>query len=168
MLTALKFVSALALSLWLGAMLFFGAGVAPVVFRTLPTPVLAGNVVNGVLANLHGVAYAAAAVLLVTLALRAMLGHRRLMAAKAGVVLVMLGIALYSGLQVSAPLAEIRARVGHVSALPDGDPTRERFNMLHQLSVRLMGANILLALALLAMEQAPERQRKAPETSSGA
>ncbi|MNT18869.1 hypothetical protein D3C72_1540940 [compost metagenome] len=80
----------------------------------------------------------------------------------------MLGIALYSGFQVSAPLAEIRGRVGHVSALPEGDPTRERFNFLHQLSVRLMGANILLALALLAMEQAPERQRKAPETSSGA
>lgn len=166
MLTALKFVSALALALWLGAMLFFSAGVAPAAFQALPTRELAGHVVNGVLRNLHVVAYAAGTVLLVTLALRAALGARRLMAVKAGLVALMLGIALYSGLAVSAPLAEIRGQVGTIDKLPENDPLRERFNHLHQLSVRLMGANILLGLALLAMEQLPEKTRSAtPEAT---
>lgn len=157
MLTALKFVSALALALWLGAMLFFAAGVAPAAFQALPTRELAGHVVNGVLKNLHGVAYGAGGVLLVSFALRALLGQRRLVAAKAGLVAVMLAVALYSGFAVSAPLAEIRGRVGTIDKLPANDPLRERFNRLHKLSVNLMGLNILLGLAVLALEQVGER-----------
>jgi hypothetical protein len=157
MLIALRSLSALALALWLGAMLFFSAAVAPAAFHALPTRELAGNVVNMVLANLHLIAYGCAAALLVTLPLRGLLGQRRLLAAKMAIVAVMLGVALYSGLAVSPPLAEIRATVGTIDKLPEGDPTRDRFNHLHKLSVNLMGLNLLLALALLVTEQLPEK-----------
>lgn len=160
MLIALRCLSALALALWLGAMLFFSAAVAPAAFQALPTRELAGNVVNVVLRNLHLVAYGSGAVLLVTLALRGLLGQRRLMAAKLGIVAVMLGVALYSGLSVSPPLAEIRAQVGTIDKLPDTDPVKQRFDQLHKLSVNLMGLNLLLAIALLITEQLPEGSRQ--------
>jgi uncharacterized membrane protein len=159
MLIALRFLSALALALWLGAMLFFSAGVAPAAFYALPTHELAGNVVNAVLRNLHSLAYGAGGVLFVSLGLRALLGQRRWAAAKLAVVAVMLGVALYSGLAVSPPLAEIRAQVGTLDKLPENDPLKERFDRLHKLSVSLMGANMLLAIALLLLEQLPDEKK---------
>ncbi len=43
----------LALVLWIGGIVFFGAVVAPAVFTVLPTHDLAGKVVTRTLANLH-------------------------------------------------------------------------------------------------------------------
>ena len=156
MLPVLKFFSALALALWLGGMVFFATSIAPVAFSVLPTRELAGNVVNGVMANLHYLAYGAATVLLLSFALRAMLGHVRLMPLKAFLVLLMLGIAVYSGLGVSAPLAEMRREVGSIDRLAPEEPMRVRFGNMHRLSVALMGVNMILAIAVLALEQVPE------------
>ena len=156
MLPVLKFFSALALALWLGGMIFFATSIAPVAFSVLPTREMAGNVVNGVMRNLHFLAFGAGSVLLVTFALRAMLGHVRLMPVKALLALVMLGIALYSQFGVSAPLAEMRREIGSIDRLAPEDPMRVRFGDMHRLSVALMGVNILLAVAVLALEQVPE------------
>lgn len=160
MLTALRALSALALAIWLGGMLFFAAGVAPVAFGTLPSRELAGNVVNGSMARLHLFAYVAGVLLLASYALRAWLGDRgRVAAIKAGLAALMLGIALYSGFGISAPLAEIRSRVGTIDSLPPGDPTRARFAFLHQLSVRLMGLNMLLGVVVIVLEQLPASKK---------
>jgi hypothetical protein len=156
MLLALRVVCALAMAVWLGAMLFFSAGVAPVAFRTMPSRELAGNMVNGAMHVLQTLAYGAGGVALVGYLLRLALAplERRLTAVKAGLVALMLGLSLYAGFAVAAPMAEIRARLHTLDALPATDPERERFDRLHQLSVSLMGANLLLAIAVIGLEQA--------------
>ena len=159
LLISLRFLTALALGLWLGAMLFFSAGVAPAAFGALPSRELAGNMVNAVLRNLHVLAYVTGGALLVGLAIRTALGDRRFAAAKLAIAGAMLAVALYSGLAVSPPLAEIRARVGSIDALDPTNPERDRFNQLHKLSVTLMGANLLLGVTLLALEQVPQRPK---------
>ena len=70
MLLTLRILSALALALWLGAMVFFSAAVAPTAFSVLPDRTLAGNVVNGTMRTLHMIAYVAGGVALATYALR--------------------------------------------------------------------------------------------------
>ena len=71
-------------------------------------------------------------------------------AIRAGLVALMLAIALYSGLVVLAEIDGIQAAVGTLpSRLAVGDPRRVRFDELHVLATRLMQANIVAALALL-------------------
>ena len=42
-----------------------------------------------------------------------------------------------------------RSRVGNFDALPEGDPSKARFDALHRASVRLSGAKLVLGLLLL-------------------
>lgn len=155
MLTLFKALGALALALWFGAMLFFAAGVAPVAFSVLPDRVLAGNVVNGAMARLHLIAYGAAAVVLVSYAARIWLepARRMLTLTKASLVVLMLGLTLYSGLGVSPTLAEMRKTVGAIDQLPPDDPVRTRFGDLHRLSVLLMGVAMLGVGVVIVLEQ---------------
>lgn len=153
----LRVVCALALAVWFGSMLFFSAGVAPVAFTVLPTRVLAGNLVGGVLATLQAIAYACGAVLVVGFALRSFFSPRRKLAiAKTTLAALMLANALYSGFAVDPPLASIRAEFGAIDALPKNDPERVRFFQLHQLSEASMGLNLLGGLVLLVLEQLPD------------
>ena len=67
--------------------------------------------------------------------------------------LVMLLVALYSGLVVLREVSAIQQEVGGLSSsLPANDARRARFDELHQLSTHLMMANILGALVLLYWE----------------
>lgn len=150
----LRSIGSLALASWFGAMLFFSAGVAPVAFATLPSRTLAGTLVNGSIARLHVLGYGALGILLVVLVLRAMQERGRLAWLKAGLAGAMLALTLVSGLVVTPPMAEIRARVGAIDALPLDNPDRQHFDWLHQLSVGLMSANLLVAAAVLVLDQA--------------
>ncbi len=79
---ALRYVYVLALVVWLGGMVVLGAVVAPTTFQVLQAsePVagraLAGELFGVTLARFHYVAYAAGAVLLLSLAAMAVLGPR--------------------------------------------------------------------------------------------
>jgi hypothetical protein len=101
----------------------------------------------------------AGGVLVVGQAARWALGDRRFGMARVAIAAGMLAVALYSGFAVSPPLAEIRARVGSIDALDPTNPERDRFNALHKLSVSLMGANMVLGVALLALDQARGAKR---------
>jgi hypothetical protein len=157
---AVRYVYVLALVVWLGGMVILGAVVAPTLFQVLQAgdPVtgreLAGAAFGSAIARFHYVAYGAAALLLLTLAAMRILGPKpAAFAIRALIVLVMLGIALYSGLIVLGRIDEIQAAVGSLpSRLPVGDPRRVEFDSLHTLSTRLMGANIVGALVLLYWE----------------
>lgn len=163
MLVVLRSLSALALSLWLGAMFFFSAGVAPVAFRTMPSRELAGNMVNGSMYFLQNLAWVAGGVLLASLLGRAFfdLAQRRATLMKAALAAVLLGLSLYANFGVAQPLAEIRGRIGSIDKLPPDSPERERFERLHKLSVTLMGATMLGATVLLVWEQVPGKTRLA-------
>ena len=157
---ALRYVYVLALVVWLGGMVVLGAIVAPATFQVLQAsdPVqgraLAGELFGTLLARFHYVAYAAGALLLVTLAGMALLGPRpRGFAVRTAIVGAMLLVALYSGVVVLGTIDAIQGEVGGLpSQLPADDIRRVRFDELHALSTRLMMANIIAALALLYWE----------------
>jgi uncharacterized membrane protein len=157
---ALRYVYILALVVWLGGMVVLGAVVAPTIFSVLQASdpasgrALAGVAFGAMLGRFHYIAYAAGAILLVTLAAMALLGPRpRGLAARSAIVAVMLAVALYSGVVVLGNVDAIQREVGALpSRLPEADPRRVRFDQLHQLSTRLMMLNIAGALALLLWE----------------
>ena len=164
----LRYAYVLALTLWLGGMIALGAVVAPALFSTLPLldaqtgRALAGAAFGAILSRFHYVAYAAGAVLVVTLSAMAILGPRpRSFAVRTGIAALMLGVALYSGLIVLGEINGIQREVAAgapagafvlPSGLPASDARRIRFNDLHQLSTRLMMFNVVAALVLLVWE----------------
>ena len=164
----LRYLYVLALSTWLGGMVVLGAIVAPAVFQVLPEHdpqggrAIAGAVFGAVLARFHYLAYAAGALLVVTLIAMALLGPRpRSFAIRAAIAAAMLGVALYSGFIVLGEIDGIQREIAERSTsaaavlpsqLPADDHRRLRFDFLHQLSTRLMIANIVGALVLLGWE----------------
>jgi uncharacterized membrane protein len=157
---ALRYVYVLALAVWLGGMILLGALVAPLTFQVLQAGDpdagrrLAGELFGAILNRFHFVAYGAGGLLLVTLITMAILGPRpRGFAVRAGLISVMLLVALYSGLVVLREVDSIQLAAGVLpSTLPAGDARRVRFDALHQLSTRLMVFNIAGTLVLLGWE----------------
>lgn len=163
---ALRYVYVLALVVWLGGMVVLGAIVAPTTFQVLQASApadgraLAGEVFGTAIARFHYVAYAAGGLLLVTLAAMAVLGPRPpAFLVRTLLIATMLAIAFYSGVIVLGNIDAIQLEAGGLpSRLPSGDARRIRFDELHQLSERLMMANMIGALALLYWE-AREHER---------
>jgi uncharacterized membrane protein len=157
---ALRYVYVLALVVWLGGMVLLGALVAPTTFEVLQTiePItgraMAGDLFGTMLSRFHYVAYAAGAVLLITLAVMAVLGPRPASyAIRSAIIAAMLAVALYSGLIVLRQVDAIQREIGRLpSQLPAGDARRVEFDALHRLSTRLMMFNIAGALLLLYWE----------------
>jgi uncharacterized membrane protein len=157
---ALRYVYVLALVVWLGGMVLLGALVAPTTFEVLQAsePVtgraLAGDLFGAILSRFHYVAYAAGAILLVTLAVMAILGPRPVSyAIRSAIIAVMLGVAVYSGFVVLPRVDVIQREVGRLpSLLPAGDARRTEFDALHLLSTRLMLFDMVGALVLLYWE----------------
>lgn len=157
---ALRYLYVLALVVWLGGMLILGAIVAPTTFEVLQTSAgshgreLAGAVFGAALARFHHIAYGAATLLLLTLGAMRVLGPRPANGGlRAIIVLVMLAVALYSGIVVLRQIDAVQTAAGGLpSLLPAGDERRVRFDALHVLSTRLMMFNIAGALILLYWE----------------
>ncbi len=143
----------LVLALWLGAMVFFSAAVAPSAFGVLPTRYLAGTLVNSVLGKLEwwglvcGVLLTGIQAALVIRAGKLTTWAGRL---AVGLPVLMTAVVAISKFVVSAKLAAIRRALGsELEKLPLDDPTRLTFAAWHQYSVWLMGFNILAAVALV-------------------
>jgi uncharacterized membrane protein len=157
---ALRYVYVLALVVWLGGMVLLGALVAPTTFEVLQASepatgrALAGDLFGAILSRFHYVAYAAGAILLVTLAVMAILGPRPASyAIRSAIIVMMLGVAVYSGFVVLRRVDAIQREVGRLpSQLPAGDPRRVEFDALHLLSTRLMLFDMVGALVLLYWE----------------
>jgi len=157
---ALRYVYVLALVTWLGGMIVLGAIVAPTTFQILQATEpatgreLAGEVFGAIIAKFHYIAYAAGAVLLLSLSAMAVLGPRpKQYAVRSALIAVTLGISLYSGLIVLSSIDTIQQDAGGpVSRLQADDARRIRFDQLHLLSTRLMMLNMAGALILLYWE----------------
>jgi uncharacterized membrane protein (DUF441 family) len=157
---ALRYVYLLALVAWLGGMVVLGAVVAPSTFHVLQVlepqagRQLAGEVFGTALARFHYVSYAAAGLMIVSLAAMGVLGPRpRPFLVRGLLIGAMLGIALYSGGIVANQIAVVQQEAGGLpSRLPPNDTRRIRFDQLHVLSERLMMVNVVGALALLFWE----------------
>ncbi len=146
----------LVLGLWLGALVFFGAVLAPIAFGQLPplfpTPAAgihaAGMVVGGSLVRLHWIGlFCGLIFLLVSVVARA---HYRTIIPQAVLVLVMMLLTAYSQFSIIPRMDTARDSVGgNVDAVAANNPGRQIFDRLHQRSVHVEGLVLLCGLGAL-------------------
>jgi hypothetical protein len=147
----------LVLGLWLGALVFFGAILAPIAFSQLPplfaTPAAgihaAGMIVGGSLLRLHWIGlFCGLIFLLVSVLARA---HYRTIIPQALLVLVMMLLTAYSQFSIIPRMDTARDSVGgNVDAVAANNPGREIFDRLHQQSVHVEALVLLCGLGALA------------------
>jgi hypothetical protein len=146
----------LVLGLWLGAVVFFGAVLAPIAFSELPplfpTPAAgihaAGMVVGGSLVRLHWIGlFCGLIFLIVSVVARA---HYRTILPQALLVLAMMLLTAYSQFSIIPRMDTARDSVGgNVDAVAANNPGRQIFDRLHQRSVHVEGLVLLCGLGAL-------------------
>jgi hypothetical protein len=146
MTSTLRFVEILALGTWVGGIIFLSFVVAPGAFGVLGSRDQAGTMVGFALGRLHWIGIVAGLIYVLALVV-----ERRSIAAIArpAAILVVLMIALtfYSQKFVTSRLTGLRREMVSVDATPRDNPLRVEFDGLHQWSVRIEGAVLLLGLA---------------------
>ena len=164
--TFLRTLILLALVVWVGGLLFFGAVVAPVAFESLmpmfSDPAMglqvAGTMVRDSLTHLHHIGLFCGAVLLllyvverITRATRRSIGPPMLLTA------VMMGLTAYSQFSVIPRMETLRLKAGAAMAdFGSTNPARLDFNRLHTVSTWLEGTVLLCGLGLIVLYARPE------------
>jgi hypothetical protein len=149
--SALRFFMMLSLVVWLGAILFFGAVLAPTVFRVLPTREMAGSVVAPSLARLHwigifsGIVFAATSMAYSRLSV----GAAQPFAARHVLVYLMIALTLISQFGISSRMNALRTEMGAIDKLPREDARRIEFDRLHHWSTRAEMAVLAMGLLVL-------------------
>jgi hypothetical protein len=146
----LRFLSLLALCIWVGGIFFFAAVLAPTLFRVLPTRELAGSVVNPSLRMLHVIGFICGGIVVVSyLLLRGVGNHMRQGIPGAAVFLVALMLALTAASQllVTPKMDRLRSEMGAIDSVAATDARRVEFNRLHQWSTGLEAAVLLCGFA---------------------
>jgi hypothetical protein len=146
----------LVLGLWLGALVFFAAVLAPIAFSQLPplfaTPAAgihaAGMIVGGSLVRLHWIGlFCGLIFLVVSVVARA---HYRTIIPQAVLVLVMLLLTAYSQFSIIPRMDTARESVGgNVEAVAANNPGRQIFDRLHQRSVHVEALVLLCGVGAL-------------------
>jgi hypothetical protein len=152
----LRFVMLLALVVWLGGIIFFGAVMAPVLFRSLPSNV-AGDVVAPTLRALHWIGMVAGALLLLAfVALSAGLRKTAFTILVPVLILLMLLFTVVSQFYVIRQMDSLRPQMAgytYVTPSPDWEKraaeARHEFDSLHRWSTRIEGAVLMLGLIVL-------------------
>jgi len=160
MLTLARTLRLLALILWLGGILFFGAVLAPTSFRVLPSSQLAGLVVGASLHSLHAIGLWCGVAII--LALRLLKQHAYKVYAQIGLAVAMMVLTYASNVFILIPMEHDRAAAsGYITALMPDSPLRRDFDARHAWSTRVEGAVLLAGLALtilIAAEPAGEKR----------
>ena len=164
--TFLRSLILLALVVWVGGLLFFGMVVAPVAFGSLmpmfPDPALglhvAGTMVRDSLLHLHDIGMACAIILLfLCVAERVMRATRRSIGPQLLLIVVMLGLTVYSQFSIIPRMESLRIQAGPAIADPAStNPARVDFNRLHNLSTSLEGIVLLCGVGLIVLYARPE------------
>jgi uncharacterized membrane protein len=142
----LRFVQVFALGTWVGSIIYLSFVVAPGAFGVLQSRDQAGAMVGYSLARLHYMGMIAAVVyLLAGLVLGKSVGAM-LRPAMIGVVLMLL-LTVVSQTRVTPRLAALRMEMVSVDGTPKDNPLRVEFDRLHQASVRIEVAVLLIGVA---------------------
>ena len=144
----LRFLMLLSLVVWIGGLIFFAFVLAPTAFGVLPNTHLAGNVVGKSLGKLHWLAIVSAIVFLISSLLysRVSEGTAHVFAVRHVLIVLMLGLTLFSQFWIIPRMDTLRSTVGDFAAVPLSDPARVQFDALHVWSTRVEGAVLLLGL----------------------
>ena len=148
--TFLRFLMLLALTVWLGALIFFPV-VAQTAFTVLPSEHLAGLVVRGALLTLHRMAFISGTTFLASSLLynRATQGTARTLSASHILIVAMLALTAISQFAIIPKMDALLVPQVEINSLPPGDPVRVLFDSLHAWSTRLEGTVLILGLIVL-------------------
>lgn len=140
----------LSLVVWLGGVIFFPV-VASTSFAVLPTRHLAGSVVNRTLGILHWMGIFSGVIFLASSLLysRFTTGTAHLFSSRHILICLMLLLTVISQFGISPRMADLRASMGEIDAVPATDPQRIQFNVLHGWSTRLEGGVLLLGIVVV-------------------
>lgn len=146
----LRFLMLLALTVWLGALIFFPV-VAQTSFTELPSTHLAGLVVRGTLITLHKMAFISGTIFLVSSLLynRITQGTARVISLSHILVVTMLSLTAISQFHIIPRMDTLRAAAGEMASLPADNPIRQKFDSLHSWSTNLEGTVLILGLIVL-------------------
>jgi len=144
----LRFVMVLSLVVWIGGLIFFAFVLAPTAFQVLSDTHLAGNVVGRALGKLHWIAIVSGIVFLIASLLYNRLtdGNAHLFAMRHILIVLMLGLTLFSQFWIIPRMDTLRASVGDFAKVTLDNPARVQFDALHVWSRRVEGAVLLLGL----------------------
>lgn len=149
--TVARIVRLLAITTWVGGIIFFAFVVAPVAFLVLPSAHIAGTVVAGCLQALDPIGLICACILLLTTAVLAGCNVPKRLLIIEAVLILLMGIATAIIHWDIIPRME-RDRIaagGDVDAAPANNPARLDFERLHPISEKLEGAALFLGLGLI-------------------
>jgi len=144
----LRYLMLLSLVVWIGGLIFFAFVLAPTAFQVLPDTHLAGNVVGRALGKLHWIAIVSGIVFLLSSLLYSRItgGTAHVFALRHVLIVLMLGLTLFSQFWIIPRMDTLRAQVGDFAKVPLNDPARVQFDALHVWSTRVEGAVLLLGL----------------------
>lgn len=144
----LKFVQVFALGTWVGSIIYLSFVVAPGAFATLKSRDQAGLMVAYSLSQLHLLGLIAAVLYIVAAFVLVRSMKDLMQPAFIGVVLMAL-LTIFSQARVTSRMHLLRTEMVSVDATPPESPLRVEFDRLHQLSVRLEVAVLLVGIAAL-------------------
>ena len=146
----------LALGVWLGALVFFGAVLAPIAFSQLPplfaTPAAgmhaAGLIVGGSLVRLHWIGLFCGLIFLVVMVVAR--AHYRTVIPQAVLVLAMMVLTAYSQFSIIPRMDTARESVGgNVDAVAANNPGRQIFDLFHHKSTQVEALVLLCGIGAL-------------------
>lgn len=144
---AARILRLLALAVWLGAIVFFGAVVAPTAARTFGTTEQFADFIAASILRLHSVGLWCGIAILVALRLLASRAYR--MPVQAGLALLMMVVTFVSNRAIILPMEHDRQLAGgNISIMLPGSPIREDFDARHAWSTRVEGSILLLGIGL--------------------
>jgi hypothetical protein len=160
--TLLRTLFSLSLIVWLGAEVFFPI-VAGITFSTLqPDTHSAGTIVGQLLRILHGMGLVSGMVALAVMALAPVWGiyKPRAMLAPMALIVVMMACTTYSQFRIIPAMERDRiAAGGSINATSPPDATTTDFNKLHNRSVVIEEAILLMGLATVVLMARAETTR---------
>jgi hypothetical protein len=141
----------LALGIWLGALIFFGAVLAPLAFTELPRLFgeqgihAAGLIVGGSLVRLHWIGMLCGLIFLAAVVLGR--AHYRSIIPQSVLMVLMLVLTAYSQFSIIPRMDTARASIGgNVDAVAANNPGRQIFDELHERSTHVEGLVLLCAI----------------------
>jgi hypothetical protein len=141
----------LSLVLWIGGLVFF-AIMAPTVFHTLPTRLMAGTLVGTLLGKMHWIAIFSGIVFLISSLLYSRLaeGDVQVLAGRHILICLMLGLTLISQFWIMPRMLTLRAQVTNFDTDATlHQPARVQFDALHKWSERMEQAVLLMGLVVI-------------------
>jgi uncharacterized membrane protein len=156
----LRYAALLALTVWIGGLVALGSIAAPSIFDVTAARgvadgrAVAGAIFGEILRRFHHLAYLSAAILILSLVTRRILGPRpHRLGIRVLLASIMLAATLYSGSVISSRIAALQQQIGAApSSLPEHDPRRAEFGKLHGMSNALHLIPLLGGLVLIWFE----------------